>query len=237
MAFRAMRLSTLLALGALDAAVGAPLLDAATHRRAVTDADVEVVDVRGIYDEPQLRRLGEGRQLADDVQFTEELAKRVAGPKKQIVLSFVNRIRVDFASTWVYHLERLGLKNYLIGATDDFALKSLRDAKTPCFSMRTNLPEGEWPWGSPSFKALGPHKIELIYKSIGWGLEVIITDIDALVLRDPFPYMARWPDAGFLTTSDHLGNTTADGGLEDHRVSSSIYRCLNVYVFMDIIDK
>ena len=49
------------------------------------------------------------------------------------------------------------------------------------------------------------------------GLEVIITDIDALVLREPFAYMNRWPDAGFLTTSDHLGNTTGDGLLEDHR--------------------
>jgi hypothetical protein len=38
-----------------------------------------------------------------------------------------------------------------------------------------------------------------------------------LVLREPFAYVARWPDAGFLTTSDHLGNTTYDGGLEDHR--------------------
>eukprot|EP00965_Chrysotila_dentata_P071604 2365535-Pleurochrysis_carterae.AAC.1 len=26
--------------------------------------------------------------------------------------------------------------------------------------------------------------------------------------------MSRWPDAAFLTTSDHLGNTTADDGLE-----------------------
>jgi hypothetical protein len=53
----------------------------------------------------------------------------------------------------------------------------------------TNLPEGEWPWGSPSFKALGPHKIELIYKALTWELEVVITDIDAFVLREPFAYV------------------------------------------------
>jgi hypothetical protein len=58
---------------------------------------------------------------------------------------------------------------------------------------------------------------------------VIITDIDALVLREPFSYMARWKDAGFLTTSDHLGNTTADGGLEDHR---GIHTAFNIgYMF------
>jgi hypothetical protein len=49
------------------------------------------------------------------------------------------------------------------------------------------------------------------------------------VLRDPFPHMARWPDAGFLTTSDHLGNTTSDGGLEDHR---GIHTAFNIgYMF------
>ena len=63
------------------------------------------------------------------------------------------------------------MANYLVGATDDQALDGLRKSDIQCFSMRTNLPQGEWPWGSPSFKALGPHKIELIYKSISWGFE------------------------------------------------------------------
>ena len=45
-----------------------------------------------------------------------------------------------------------------------------------------------------------PHQV---YQSLSWGLEVVITDVDALVLRDPFAYVARWPDA-FLSTPDHL---------------------------------
>ena len=44
-----------------------------------------------------------------------------------------------------------------------------------------------------------------------------------MVLREPFAYMARWPDAGFLTTSDHLSNTTADGGLETHQAIHSAF--------------
>ena len=45
--------------------------------------------------------------------------------------------------------------------------------------------------GPPSFKALGPHKIELIYKVLRWNFELVITDIDALVLREPFAFMGR----------------------------------------------
>lgn len=169
-----------------------------------------------------------GQQQRQSREFTKERAQAIA-PKGQIILSFVNRIRLDFATSYVAHLQRLGLTNWLIGATDRPALKALLRSGTPCFDMSTNLPEGEWPWGSPSFKALGPHKIELIYKSISWGLEVLITDIDAFVLREPFAFIQKWPDAGFLTTSDHLGNTTSDDGLETH---NGIHTAFNIgYMF------
>lgn len=162
------------------------------------------------------------------LEFSQERLRQIA-PKGQVVLSFVNRIRLDFAHTWVNHVRSLGMSNYLVGGTDDEALKGLQLAGVQCFSMKTNLPQGEWPWGSPSFKALGPHKIELIYKTLTWGFEVIITDIDALVLREPFHFMGRWPDAAFLTTSDHLGNTTADDGLETH---NGIHTAFNIgYMF------
>lgn len=167
-------------------------------------------------------------RLRQSTEFNQERAKAVA-TNNQIILTFVNRVRLDFATTWVMHVKRLGLTNWLIGATDRASLRELKRSSYPCFDMSTNLPEGEWPWGSPSFKSLGPHKIELIYKSLLWDLEVVITDIDALVLREPFAFFKPWPDAGFLTTSDHLGNTTSDGMLEDHR---GIHTAFNIgYMF------
>ena len=71
----------------------------------------------------------------------------------------------------------------------------------------------------------------LIQTALQWGLELVITDVDALVLREPFAYMARWPDASFLTTSDHLGNTSGsrDGGLEDHGATSSAFNIGYMY--------
>ena len=159
----------------------------------------------------------------DGDELTRSRAESVAGPRRQIILTFVNRARLDFARTWVWHVRRLQLSNWLVGATDEGALQALIAARTPCFSMRTNLPEGEWDWGSPTFKALGKHKAALIYTTLSWGLEVVITDVDALVLREPFEYMARWKGASFLTTSDHLGNSSGsdDGGLEDRSALGS----------------
>ena len=157
------------------------------------------------------------------VVLTRARFEAVAGKERQIILSFVNHARIDFAATWAAHLRRSGATNWLIGATDPDALVALMRSGTPCFDLHTNLPESEWTWGSSSFHSLGPTKVRLIYTVIGWGLELVITDIDALVLRAPFPFMARWPDAGFLTTSDHLANTTDDNGLEAHAATGSAY--------------
>ena len=153
----------------------------------------------------------------------------VAGPQKRIILTFVNSIRLDFSTTWVAHVRRLGMTNWLVGATDAGALHALLSAGTPTFDMHTSLPTGEWAWGSPQFKSLGPVKVRLIHQALTCGVELIITDVDALVLREPFGYMARWPDAGFLTTSDHLHNATDDDGLETH---ASIHSAFNIgYMF------
>ena len=163
--------------------------------------------------------------------LTEARALAVAGPRKQIILTFVNRVRLDFATTWVHHVVRLGLTNWLVGATDDGALSGLKGMRVPCFSMQTNLPQAEWDWGSPSFKALGAHKVSLVQTALQWNLELVITDIDALVLREPFAYMGRWAGAGFLTTSDHLGNSSGsdDGGLEDHSALGSAFNIGYMY--------
>jgi len=163
--------------------------------------------------------------MTSTMEYTRERALAVAGAGGKLILTFTNNVRYDFALTWVAHVRRLQLTNWLVGATDKRALDRFTADGIPTFSMRTNLPETEWDWGSPSFRALGQHKIELIYKTISWNLELVITDVDALVLREPFEFMDRYPSASFLTTSDHLANTTGSnqGGLEDASASSSSF--------------
>mmetsp|Transcript_12700 Transcript_12700/g.32437 ORF Transcript_12700/g.32437 Transcript_12700/m.32437 type:complete len:620 (-) Transcript_12700:214-2073(-) len=139
----------------------------------------------------------------------------LGGEKGQVILTFVNKARLDFAATWVAHVRRLGLTNWLVGATDADALAHLVNTGVPCFDLHTSLPEGDWAWGSPSFHQLGPTKVRLIQQVLQWKLELVMTDVDALVLREPFAFMDRYPDASYLTTSDHLSNTTVDEtGLE-----------------------
>ena len=91
------------------------------------------------------------------IEFNRERAHRVA-TNGQLLLTFVNKIRLDFATTWVFHVRRLGMTNWLVGSTDKFSLRELQRIQIPTFDMQTNLPEHEWPWGSPSFKSLGARR-------------------------------------------------------------------------------
>ena len=79
-------------------------------------------------------------------------AQLVAGSSKQIMLTFSNKIRLDFVTSWVHHVRRLGMTNYLVGATDAASLEAMKKDKVQCFLMQTTMPQGEWAWGSRSFK-------------------------------------------------------------------------------------
>ena len=69
---------------------------------------------------------------------------------------------VDECFDAMVELKREGVLRAL--GTSNFGrpeMGTLRRDGVPCFGMRTRLPEGEWAWGSPSFKSLGQHKVEL----------------------------------------------------------------------------
>ncbi len=39
------------------------------------------------------------------------------------------------------------------------------------------------------------------------GFDVFVSDVDTVWMRDPLPFVLRYPDADLLTSSDHLANT------------------------------
>ena len=70
-------------------------------------------------------------------ELTAARAAAVAGPRRQLILTFTNRVRLDFARTWAAHLVRIGLSNYLIGATDSGALSGTLER---LISLATRVP-------------------------------------------------------------------------------------------------
>jgi hypothetical protein len=39
------------------------------------------------------------------------------------------------------------------------------------------------------------------------GFDILVSDVDTVWMRDPRPFVLRYPEADILTSSDHLANT------------------------------
>jgi hypothetical protein len=153
-----------------------------------------------------------------------------------VFVTWANAHFVDFVRNWALSLERLGLRNYVVGALDDGLLAALAEpgsgvAASHTFRMLADeaLEAGasqHWTWGSPLFNQMGRHKGVLMRSALAMGFTIVLCDVDTVWLRDPLPFFARYPAAELLITSDHLRpslrNHSApapyayeDGGLED----------------------
>lgn len=126
------------------------------------------------------------------------------------------------------------------GAMDDELLQHLIDAKVPTFSMSSGLTLGDFGWGSPTFNKMGREKISLIQTFVHWGVEVIISDVDTVWLRDPTEFALQYPDVDVLSSSDHLSATSTDGGLENE---GGVYSAANIGIMLfrpkavDLVDE
>lgn len=147
-------------------------------------------------------------------------ARAASGPDPGPVLAtFVNFKRYDFGLTWVRRCEALGLRNFVVGALDEEALALLEADGVPTFQMgasasRPPLPGSDYGWNSHNFKKMGVEKVQLLADLLAANATALLMDADAVLIHDPLPYFARWPEADVLVTTDYIGEPTVDGGLD-----------------------
>ncbi|CAK0784493.1 hypothetical protein CVIRNUC_007697 [Coccomyxa viridis] len=130
------------------------------------------------------------------------------------MVTWANLHYLDFVLNWVDHVRACGIKAFLVGAMDDRILQELVKRRISTFAMHSGLSEDDFGWGSPTFHKMGREKIHLIETFTDMGFDILVSDVDTVWLKDPLPYMAKYPEADILTSSDHLRNTTGDDGLE-----------------------
>ena len=124
-------------------------------------------------------------------RLTPELVRSRCNTHNIILVTFVNSKRADYGYTWAAHVRRLGLSNYLVGAMDSEALRKLVAREIPAFDMESGLTTADYGWGTKNFRQLGLRKTELIINLLRAGADPILTDADALITRDPTPFIAR----------------------------------------------
>ncbi|KAL6753317.1 nucleotide-diphospho-sugar transferase-domain-containing protein [Haematococcus lacustris] len=152
-------------------------------------------------------------QLERTYTPTREMVQKIA-ENGMLIVTWANWHYQDFVRTWLSHIKAVGVTGYIVGAMDDHLLQVLIDQKVNTFSMKSGLTLGDFGWGSGTFAKMGREKIKLIRVFLQLGVDVIISDVDVLWLRNPLPYFAQYPDADILTSSDHLRNTVSNYDLE-----------------------
>lgn len=83
-------------------------------------------------------------------------------------------------------------------------------------------------WGSHEFHKMGREKVFLINSILPFGYELLMCDTDMVWLKNPLPYIARYPAADVLTSSDNVVPTVSDDRLELWKEAGSAY---NIGIF------
>ncbi|XP_061369986.1 arabinosyltransferase XEG113-like [Gastrolobium bilobum] len=160
-------------------------------------------------------------------RLTKELVqKRVKD--NIVIVTFGNYAFMDFILTWVKQLTDLGVTNLLVGAMDTKLLEALYWKGVPVFDMGSHMSTVDVGWGSPTFHKMGREKVILIDSILPFGYELLMCDTDMVWLKNPLPYLARYPGADVLTSSDQVIPTVVDDSLEIWQEVSGAY---NIGIF------
>lgn len=170
-----------------------------------------------------------GDKMPDLKEFrlTKEMVERRT-MDNVIIVTFGNYAFMDFVLTWVGHLTDLNVFNLLVGAMDTKLLEALYWKGVPVFDMGSHMNTIDVGWGSPTFHKMGREKVFLINSMLPFGVELLMCDTDMVWLKNPLPYLARFPEADILTSSDQVIPTVTDDSLEVWQQVSGAY---NIGIF------
>ncbi|KAL6501821.1 hypothetical protein OROGR_026954 [Orobanche gracilis] len=145
-----------------------------------------------------------------------------------IVVTFGNFAFMDFILTWVKHLSDMGIDNLFVGAMDTKLLEALYWKGVPVFDMGSHMSTIDVGWGSKTFHKMGREKVILIDSILPFGFEILMCDTDMVWLKNPIPYLGRFPEADVLTSTDQVSPTVVDDRLDDWRQAGAAF---NIGIF------
>ena len=157
---------------------------------------------------------------AEDNQLTAELVRQYA-IDNVVMVTWANHHYHDFVRNWVLNVRKCDVSNFLVGSMDNELLEKLIADEVPTFAMQSGMTTQDFGWGTQNFHKMGRKKIELIYLFTKMGFDILVSDVDTVWMKNPMPYMARYPSADILTSSDHLSHTTKSDGLENPAIAYS----------------
>jgi hypothetical protein len=159
--------------------------------------------------------------LNDPPPLTVQVARK-ASVERSIIVTWANMALLDFVLSWAHHVDRLGIKNILVGAMDQDIGRELVKEGINSFAMyelkkkNGTVGSDHLAWGGEGFHKMGRLKIGLAQTFLSYELNLLLVDVDVMILRNVMKYFDQLPEADILVSSDNLDSTTepGDDGLE-----------------------
>ncbi|KAM6567996.1 hypothetical protein CsatB_015981 [Cannabis sativa] len=190
---------------------------------ALLPKDTLAIPQKPIWEPPHTEKM----PPLDHFRLTKELVQQRV-KDNIIIVTFGNYAFMDFILTWAKHLSDLQVSNFLVGAMDTKLLEALYWKGVPVFDMGSHMSTVDVGWGSPTFHKMGREKVILIDSILPYGFELLMCDTDMVWLKNPLPYLARYPEADVLTSSDQVVPTVVDDSLDRWQQVGAAY---NIGIF------
>ena len=108
---------------------------------------------------------------------------------------------------WVDNMLRRNLLSHVVVAMDDQLHAALLAAGVSTYHLDCGLGNSDVRGSEEGFRQLGMCKVAFLYGMLARGVHVVLSDNDALWLRDPVPYLLdpKWTSAHIFISTDCLG--------------------------------
>jgi len=117
--------------------------------------------------------------------------------QNSLITTAVDQKYMIWGRNWAKALQANGVTNLFIGAMDAEALRLSEAEGIPAVAL------GQMRQGT-SWHSANRYKIRLVQGVVELGFDVLFTDGDVTFIRDPMPFLFKYPDAGVLISTDLL---------------------------------
>jgi hypothetical protein len=120
---------------------------------------------------------------------------------KALITTAADQRYMTWARNWAKSLQAHGVTNLFIGAMDAQALRHSHAEGIPAVLLGRMRAGTTW-------HSANRYKIRLVQAVVELGFDVLFTDADVTFIRDPMPFLLKYPEAGVLISTDLLVRET-----------------------------
>ena len=123
--------------------------------------------------------------------------------KKTVIVIATNHGFLDQVKNFDCFMRRLNFKYFAV-ALEKYAYDDLKAETTiPTYFLQTNVAPGAFAKGTEQYAEIVRKKSEIVYSIMMAGYDVLFSDTDVAIARDPFPYLL-WQNVDYVHSPNHL---------------------------------